>query len=364
MLMCGDLRLGAALLIAAALGACNLENAPPSSPSPTSPAHTQAADLRTHVDLLVSEQVMIIAKETAAAVNHSDEYAAYTALLAVNSADLGSVIAHAFGNTSGAQFAQAWNAQNGYLVDYAIGVVTHNDDKAKAAMDSLTATFTPEFSQLLTTMSKLPTDPTVQLISAQVTQDKAFIDDVFAGHFTAYFSDLDRAYVHASLLGDLLAEQIVIDFPDKFPGDSLNPSIDARVTLNMDLQQHSYLATIATDATLNHRDAETSAALAELSHETDLLTAVVEDARFALTWRLETVSVLDYALGSANARSMLSQTIPTQLAAVTKAKRSLLVHHEDAIINVVDDQRAKAPTLANDDRAAATSMQPIADSSF
>jgi hypothetical protein len=52
------------------------------------------------------------------------------------------------------------------------------------------------------------------------------------------------------------------------------------------------------------------------------------------------------------------------LAAVTKAKRSLLVHHEAAIINVVDDQRAKAPTLANDDRAAATSMQPIADSSF
>jgi hypothetical protein len=362
MLMCGDLRLGAVLLIAAALGACNLENAPTPTPNPTSPAYTQAADLRTHLDLLLSEQVMVIAKETAAAVNHSDEYAAYTSLLAVNSADLNSVIAHAFGNTSGVQFAQAWNAQNGYLVDYAIGVVTHNDDKAKGAMNSLTATFTPQFSQLLTTISKLPTDPTAELISAQVTQDKAFIDDVFAGHFTAYFSDLDRAYLHASLLGDLLAEQIAVDFPDKYPGDSLNPSVDARVTLNVDLQQHSYLATLATDASLNHRDAETSAALTELSHDTDSLSAVVEDPRFALTWKLETVSVVDYALGSANARGMLSQTVPTQLAAVTKAKRSLLVHHEEAIIKVVDDQRTRAPTIADDDRAAATSMQPIADS--
>ena len=72
------------------------------------PAHTQAADLRTRLDLLLSEQVMIIAKQAAAAVNHSDEYTAYTSLLAVNSADLSSLIAHAFGNTAGVQFAQVW----------------------------------------------------------------------------------------------------------------------------------------------------------------------------------------------------------------------------------------------------------------
>jgi hypothetical protein len=52
----------------------------------------------------------------------------------------------------------------------------------------------------------------------------------------------------------------------------------------------------------------------------------------------------------------------SELAVVSNAKAIFISHHENAIIKVVDDQRAKAPTLGDDDRAAATSMQPIADS--
>ena len=49
---------------------------------------TQAGDLRTHLDLILGEQVMIVAKETVAAVNHSEDYPAYTALLTANANDL------------------------------------------------------------------------------------------------------------------------------------------------------------------------------------------------------------------------------------------------------------------------------------
>src|SRR5439155_672078 len=96
-------------------------------------AGTQAADLRTRLDLLLGEQVMIVAKESAAAVNHSDDYAGYTALLTANSSDLADLMRRAFGNSAAAQLAQQWNVQNGYLVDYAIAVVTHNDGKASCA---------------------------------------------------------------------------------------------------------------------------------------------------------------------------------------------------------------------------------------
>jgi len=363
MLMCGDLRLGAVLLIAAALGACNLESAPPPSPSPMSPAHTQAADLRTRLDLLLSEQVMIIAKQAAAAVNHSDEYTAYTSLLAVNSADLSSLIAHAFGNTAGVQFAQVWNAQNGYLVDYAIGVVTHNDDKAKAAIGNLNSTFTPQLTQLIAAMSHLPGDPTSHLIAEQVNDDKAFIDDVFAAGFKAYYADLHRAYSHTSRLGDLLAEQIAVDFPDRFPGDPTDASVDARVTLNLDLQEHSYLATMATDATVGGRNGEKAEAFLALAGNNDAMRSVVEDNRFSLAWSREVGSLSAYALNGdpASAKS-LTDTFVSELAVASKASPTVISHHENAIIKVVDDQRAKAPTLADDDRAAATSMQPIADS--
>jgi hypothetical protein len=315
------------------------------------------------MDLLLGEQVMIVAKESAAAVNHSDEYTTYASLLGFNAADLSVLVARAFGNTSGVQFMNVWSAQNGFLVDYAIGVVTHDDDKAKAAMSNLNSTFTPELTQLITTMSHLPSDPTSQVIVEQVSDDKAFIDDVFAGEFKPYYADLHRAYAHTSRLGDLLAEQIAIDFPDKFPGNPADPSVGARVTLNLDLQEHSYLATMATDAALNHRDSERTVSLQTLSNDTDSLNEVVEDTRFALAWRQEISSLQSYALNQdPSARATLTDTVVSQLAAVTRAAPRVIADHENAIIKVVDDQRTSAPTLAVDDRAAATSMQPIADS--
>jgi len=358
---CGGLK--QALIVLAALTACTIQNSPPPSPSPTPPAQSQAADVRTRLDLLLSEQVMIVAKESAAAVSHSDEYAAYASLLSLNAADLSGLVARAFGNTAGVQFMNVWSAQNGLLVDYAIGVVTHNDDKAKAAMTNLSSTFTPQLTQLIAAMSHLPSDPTSQLIVEQVSDDKAFIDDVFAGSFKAYYADLHRAYSHTSRLGDLLAEQIAVDFPDRFPGNPTDASVDARVTLNLDLQEHSYLATMATDATIGGRNSEKAEAFAALMGNNDAMRSVVEDNRFSLAWSKEVGSLSAYALnGDPASAKDLTDTFVSELAVVSKASPSVISHHENATIKVVDDQRAKAPTVAEDDRAAATSMQPIADS--
>ena len=58
---------------------------PIESPTPnTNPANSKAADLRTQLDLLLEEHVMVVAKQAAAASNHSDEYAGYLALLTAN----------------------------------------------------------------------------------------------------------------------------------------------------------------------------------------------------------------------------------------------------------------------------------------
>ena len=359
---CGGLK--RALVVLVALTACTIQNTPPPSPSPTSPAQSQAADVRTRMDLLLSEQVMIVAKESAAAVNHSDEYTAYASLLSLNTSDLSALIARAFGNTSGVQFMNLWSAQNGFLVDYAIGVVTHNDDKAKAAIGNLNSSFAPQLTQLISAMSHLPNDPTGQLIVEQLRDDKAFIDDVFAGTFKAYYADLHRAYAHTSRLGDLLAEEIAVDFPDRFPGNPADPSVDARVTLNLALQEHSYLATMATDATVSGRSSEKAEAFLALMSNNDGMQSVVEDSRFSLAWSKEVGSLSAYALNGdpASAKSLTDTFVSELAVVVSKASPSVISHHVNATIRVVDDQRAKAPSVADDDRAAATSMQPIADS--
>lgn len=356
------LRPVAAFLLAAAIAGCNLQSTPNSKPSPTSLAHSQAADLRTHLDLLLGEQVFIVAKQAAAAANHSDAYDAYTTLLAVNSADLTSIVARAYGNTTGGHFAQVWNSQNAFLVDYTIGVVTHNSDKAKGALAGLNEQFVVQLGNFLQTSMHLPLDPVTQLAVDQVDADRALIDDAGAANYAAFYPDVHRAYAHMSPVGDILADKIATSFADKFPGDATVPEVTSRVSLNLALQEHSYLATMSTDAAINARASDRTAALRALSTNNDAVRAIVQDPRFALAWSEEIGSLQTYALkGDAPSKSAISETAVAQLVAATQAPSAIVAVHENASVRVIDDQRTKAQSIANDDRTAATSMEPIAD---
>lgn len=227
---------------------------------PAGPAVSQAADLRTHLDLLLAEHVMIVAKETAAAANHSDEYASYTALLTTNQTDLADVMRNAVGNSEADDFSRTWGLQNTYLVDYGIGVVTHNDAKASAASSGLTTDFVPRLAKLITDATGLQNDMITQVVSDQAQGDKTFIDDIAAQKYSSFYSDVQAAYTKSSHLGDAVAERIAQKFPDKFPGDPTVPRVDRRVSLNLLLQQHAWLSTFATEAVVANRDPDKAAA--------------------------------------------------------------------------------------------------------
>jgi hypothetical protein len=296
--------------------------------------------LRVHLDLLLAEHVMIVAKESEAALYHSDEYAPYTTLLGANNADLSALLGRALGPTTSTQFTQLWSMQNGYLVDYAIGVVTHDDDKANAAMTGLRSKFVPQFGQLFDGID----------LGDQVSADKAFIDDVSGQRYAAFYTDLDKAYMHTSQLGDALARHAVAQFPDRFPGNPSAHAVEARIRLNLLMQEHSYLATMATDAAVVKRDQEQIAAVTMLAAGSD---------RLGKVWSDLDAAVVGYARGSAIQESGLVN----ELASATGAMVPSVQHLVDAIVRVVDDQKLKSSkSLADDDRAAATAMQPIADS--
>ena len=308
---------------------------------------------------------MIVAKESAAAVNHSDQYSSYTALLTTNSNDLTNLLGRAFGNTAASQLAQAWGIQNGYLVDYAIGVVTHNDAKANGAMSGLTNGFVPQFAQLITDASQLPLDSVTQLMKQQMLEDKAFIDDVFAQRYPAFYKNLHTAYAQNSQLGDALAAQIAQKYPDKFPGDPAAQDVDARVAMNLLLQEHSYVATMATDAVVAGRSAEKTAAAAAMATNADKLRAAVPGSGtgFDKVWAARDAALLAYASGEAASRPALTDTFVREFAALWHVDTLPVKTQVDATIRVIDQQRAKSSkALAAADRAAATAMQPIADS--
>lgn len=338
--------------------------------SPTgSTSSSGAAALRTHLDLLAGEQVMIVAKETAAAADHEDAYAGYTALLTSNLADLTEIVRTAFGSTAADGFSKDWSDQNGFLVDYGIGAVTHNDAKAQAAMSNLETTSVPKLAGQIADMSGLSGHSITQLLTQQVGDDKAFMDDLAAQKYSSSYDDLRTAYFASERLGDALSERMAQRFPDRFPGDPTLPAVDQRVMLNILFQEHAYLATMATDAAVGARDADQAAATAALGVNQSALSRSMTDlygsgakAGFDAAWQARDAALIAYAQkGDSASRSVLTATAPP-VASAARAPAAVVSDELAALIKVIDDQRAKASDkVAGDDRAAATSMQPVAD---
>jgi hypothetical protein len=352
-----------------------------SPPVAVNPADSKAADLRTRLDLLLGEHLMVVAKESAAAVAHNDEYTGYLTLL-TNSTGLTDLMRSAFGDTAAGQFQQLWSGQDGYLVDYAIGLVTHNQNKSNGAMTGLINGFVPNFSQFVTTTTQLPLDPTTQLVTEQVLETQRLIDDQVAQNYPKMYADLRTAFAQTSRIGDALAPKIVRKFPDKFPGDPSNRASDLRASLNELLEEHAYLATMATDATVAGRSTEQTAATKALSDNADALGSLFSGlfgpsagTQFDQLWAIRDSAIATYAAATDAAAakaalSNLTDTFVSQFGAFVHDSTGLsaaiasaaIGAQTQAMIGVIDDQRLKQlAQLATDDRTAAAAMQSLAD---
>jgi len=365
-------------LAAVLLAACSMWGSGPmqspipidsASPSPT-PANSKAADLRTKLDLLLGEHVMVVAKQATAAANKTDEHSAYTSLLIANTNSLVDLIRSAYGNTASTQFEKSWGIQNGYLVDYTIGLVSHNDAKSNGAKSGLANGFVPEFAKLITSLTQIPVDQVTQLETRQLTAMQAVIEDAAAQSYPKMYVDLRAVYAITSGVGDLLATRTAQMFPDKFPGDPASKAVDTRVSLNVLLQEHSYLATMTTDAAAAARTPEQAGAAAALGANADalgkLFTAMAGAGagnQIAQLWGARNSDLIAYATsGDATARQNLSEKFITRLYGVAPLASDTARDQVLSTIKVIDDQRAKNFKLvAGDDRAAAAGMQAVAD---
>jgi hypothetical protein len=340
-------------LVGLVLISCSAQTS--SAPSPT--ATPQAADLRVRLGLLLGENVLIIAKESEAAANHSDQYPSYTALLTANANDLTSLMRLAFGNTSADEFARLWTAQNTDYVDYAIGVVTHNQDKADTAMAHLTNDSAPKVAGLLTGLLHLRTEELDPPFKNVIAAMKGTIDQGFAQNYLIMYGDLHNAFVWATQLGDHIAPAIAQSFPDKFPGDASSGAVVNRTLTNEMLMERAYFLTMATDASINGRGTEKTEALAALKQNATSL------GQFKDVWAQQAQAVEGYAATSDDAsRLAITQTFVAQLSSTAHVSATLVADQAAATVKVIDDQRTKAfKEVAGDDRAAATAMQPLAD---
>ena len=90
---------------------------------------SDAANLRTDLDYLLGEHLILAAKATGAALDgRTDQFTAYGGLLNTNGTDLGAAIGSVYGAEAEDEWNRIWSAHNGFFVDYTTGVAT--DDAA------------------------------------------------------------------------------------------------------------------------------------------------------------------------------------------------------------------------------------------
>ncbi len=138
---------------------------------------SDAANLRTDLDYLLGEHLILAAKATGAALDgRTDQFEAYGGLLNTNGTDLGAAIGSVYGAEAEDEWNRIWSAHNGFFVDYTTGVATDDAALADGAVEDLTTIYVPEFSAFLAGATGLPEDAIAGLVTDHVLQTKAVVD--------------------------------------------------------------------------------------------------------------------------------------------------------------------------------------------
>ena len=349
---------------------------------------TKAADLRTNLNLMLSEHLVLASKATGAALGgRTSEYKAYGALLNTNGTELGAAIGSFYGPTAETEFNRIWSAHNGFFVDY----TSATDATMKMAADTnLRTVYVPQFAALLAGATQIPDAALRTLILEHVTSTEAVIDAQKANDWPKAYAQFRAAFAHMAMLGDPLAKATAAKFPTQVPGSTDAKSAGFRVAFNELLQEHLYLATSATNAALGGRSAEATAAIGALNANGNDLGAAVTGlfdaatgAEFNRIWSAHNGFFVEYTLGVAMndptrkttaTNNLYNVYVPEFAGLLQKATglplevlAMLTKEHVDMTKAVIDAQAIKPETdasatnVAAADRMAGKHMQKIGD---
>jgi hypothetical protein len=211
---------GSAVLAAAVLmgGCSNVEYASNTAASGVNHADTTAASLRTTLDELLRESVVLTSAATDAALgNRPDEFNAAQAAVTANTQQLAAAIGSVYGKDAQDAFAPLWTKHIGLLIDYTQGVAANDDAKKSKAINDLIA-YSDEFGAYLENLTggKLQRPVVADLIKTHVTEMKTIIDDQANKNWGEAYNKERDAEAHMDTIGNALADVITQQYPDRF----------------------------------------------------------------------------------------------------------------------------------------------------
>jgi len=185
------------------------------SVAPTSA--TKAAELRSALNLLLAEHVVLATNATGAALGGRDtEFKAAATALDANSMDLSKAVGSVYGANAETAFLALWRTHIGFAVDYTTGLATKDKTKQDKAVSDLLG-YATSFGGFLNSASPgLPKDAVAELVKTHIVTLKEVIDAQAANDPARAMTGLRKAYGHMQFICEPLTEAIVKQFPDKF----------------------------------------------------------------------------------------------------------------------------------------------------
>jgi hypothetical protein len=269
-------------------------------------ADAPATQLRVALDRVLAEHAFLIIEVMRTGLVSGAEYDAAAETLNQNTNDLVGAITSVYGEAAGAAVDEQWRNHIAFIVDYG-RAVSNNDSAARDLADGQLQTYATDFSELLAGAIELPEDVVLGLISEHVDQLKQ-VASFDAAEFGEAYPAIRDTYGHMFMIGDGLANGIVTQFPDKFPGHrfGFGPATDLRLRLDRLFGEHTQLATLAMRAALTNAP-DLAAATAALDDNSDQLQAAIGSiygepagAAFAMHWRHHTELYLNYVTATLN----------------------------------------------------------------
>jgi hypothetical protein len=268
---------------------------------------TPAAELRTGLNALLSEHVILAAAATGAALGgRGAEFQAAAGALDTNSIALANAIGSVYGPDAEQAFLPLWRKHIGFAVDYTQGVATQDKAKQDKAVVDLVQ-YSQDFGAFLSSANpNLAKHVVADLVKSHVLTLKEVIDAQAAKDPVKAYAAVRMAASHMHMIADPLTGAIVKQFPVKFAGAPDSSAASLRSMLNVTLREHVYLAAAATGAALGGRTTEFQAAAGALdANSIDLAKAIgtvygaSAEQAFLPLWRKHIGFVVDYTLGIA-----------------------------------------------------------------
>ncbi|MEK3855966.1 copper amine oxidase [Cytobacillus sp. FSL H8-0458] len=180
-------------------------------------AVTPAADLRAHLDHLLTEHASLAVTAMQNGIDGSEDFEASAGALAANTKDLAAAISSVYGDEAGKQFENMWSEHIGFFVEYVKATEAGDEAKKEEALKNLDS-YRGEFSKFLETATdgRLKSGALADGLQMHVNQLVGSFDSYAAGDYEKAYEQAREAYAHMLNPAKGLSGSIVDQFPEKF----------------------------------------------------------------------------------------------------------------------------------------------------